>query len=252
MRHSKTLLSSCLISLLFALTAAAEPAAWDGALVERGTLREAVGQGQHQPRADLTELNSKSHFYAVGAVAELKGEATVWDGRLVATQVTCCGNLLPVDEETAETLQATMLLGAYVEAWNQQSLDRPLQQLELESHLRELAGAQPWGKSPAFPFLLEGELHEAKVHVINGACPVHARMQEITLPDDKKAYEATYPALQAKVIGFFADRSVGVRTHPGTSLHTHIVFIDPKSGMEVTGHLERFSVAQGARLSIPR
>jgi hypothetical protein len=252
MRYSRTLLKACLISLLAILPATADPAPWDGTLVERGTLREAVGEGQHQARADLAELNARAHFYSVGAVSELKGEVTVLDGHLVATQVTCCGNLLPADEESAEKIQATMLLGAYVEAWNQQSLGRQMEAPELEKHLRELAGAQPWSKSPAFPFLIDGELRDAKVHVLNGACPVHARMQEITLPDDKKAFEATYPTLQARVIGFFADRSVGVRTHPGTSLHAHIVFIDPKSGMEVTGHLERFSVAQGAKLSIPR
>ena len=225
---------------------------WDGLLVEWATMREAIGQGQHQARGTFAALNSKPHLFAVGAVVGLKGEATVFDGHLTATEVTCCGNLLPVEAEASKKLEGTYVLGAYIENWETSSIESPLDSQSLEDHLRATALGQPWKNAPAFPFLLEGELTNVKLHVINGVCPLHARLNQIEIAADKKPYEANYERLQGRVVGFFADKSVGVRTHPDTSLHAHVIFKDPASGKEVTGHLERFSLGPDVRLRLPR
>ncbi len=235
---------------LLAVAAVAVPTKWDGSLIEWATMREAIGQQNFQARGRFAELASKPHFYGIGAVAELKGEATVIDSRITATEVSCCGHMMAVDKEGVEKLEGTYLLGAYVEQWMEESVKSETDQLGFEDKLRK--ASSKWESAPAFPFLLQGELLDVKVHVVNGACPMHARIHEIELPQESKPFEKSYPRLQGRVLGFFADNAVGVRTHPNTSIHAHIVFVDPESGEEVTGHLERFSVAAGAQLSLPR
>ncbi len=240
-----------LLSFL-ALAAVAGPVQWDGRLVEWASMREAIGRGDSKARGVFAQLTTRPHFYGIGAVAGLKGEATVLDGRVVATEVSCCGSMIPVSRDASRELEGTFLLGTYVEQWTTRLLDSELEQLAFEEKLRSLAEEQSWKSASAFPFLLEGELLKAKIHVVNGACPMHARMNEMEVPEEKRAFEKTYDRLPCKVLGFFSDNSVGVRTHPGTSIHAHAIFIDPESGQEFTGHLERFAVVPGATLSLPR
>jgi len=215
-------------------------------------MREAIGKGNYQARGDFAKLTSKPHFYGLAAVAGLKGEATIVDSKLVATEVSCCGSMVPIEEEASEQLQGTYLLGTYVDAWSQEPIRKALESSAFESQIRKRKADESWASAPAFPFLLEGELSNAKVHVINGACPMHARLQELKIPEDKKPYEKNYARLQCKVLGFFADNSVGLRTHPGTSIHAHVIFKDPDTGQEVTAHLERFTVEAQTTLSLPR
>jgi hypothetical protein len=214
-------------------------------------MREVVGEGHHQARVVFDELTTEPHFYGIAALEGLKGEATVMDGRLTATGVSCCGNLIALDDEPAGTLKAALLFGAYVPNWSEHKVAKAMAGVELEKHLLESAGQSGLDISKPFPFLIEGELSNVKLHVINGACPMHARLQGTVLPPDSKPFEAEYPSIQGRVVGVFAKDSVGNMTHPATSLHTHLVFADPDSGQEVTAHIERFGLSAGAILKLP-
>jgi hypothetical protein len=102
-----------------------------------------------------------------------------------------------------------------------------------------------------FFFTLEGEFTDVRLHVINGACPVHARMKKIDLPAQSQPFESEQQKMRGRVVGVFAENAVGSLTHPATSTHAHILFEDPNSGKTVTAHLEQVGIGKGATLRLP-
>lgn len=103
-----------------------------------------------------------------------------------------------------------------------------------------------------FVFCIEGEFQDVRLHIINGACPVHARMHNKKLPADRRPYEAEPKRIQGTLIGVYATNAVGRLTHPGTSTHPHLIFKDTESGVDLTGHLEKVGIVKGAVLKLPQ
>jgi hypothetical protein len=102
-----------------------------------------------------------------------------------------------------------------------------------------------------FLFTVEGEFVDVRLHVINGACPIRARMKKEELSDELKPFEAEMPAIRGTIVGVFAKDAVGKLTHPATSTHCHLVFTDPESGKQVTGHIEQIGIRGGAKVRVP-
>ncbi|WP_197135624.1 hypothetical protein [Crateriforma conspicua] len=88
--------------------------------------------------------------------------------------------------------------------------------------------------------------------MINGACPVHARMQKIELAEDKRPFEKDMSEVTGKVIGVFAKDAVGKLTHPATSTHMHLLFTDKRTGNLATAHIEKIGLAKGAFVAFPK
>ena len=100
--------------------------------------------------------------------------------------------------------------------------------------------------------MIEGECTEVRLHVINGACPMRARMKKEEIPEGQKPFEFETETVEATVVGVFALDSVGKLTHPDTSQHAHLNYLDPASKQLVTGHLEKYGVKAGATLKLPK
>lgn len=80
---------------------------------------------------------------------------------------------------------------------------------------------------------------------------MHARLHKVDLPESQKAYEVDLAEVEGVVVGVFARGRIGDLTHPSTSVHAHLVYKGP-DGQTLTGHLERFKIASGARISIAK
>lgn len=251
MRIVRKIIVSMFVLSACSLLASARTSGWTGSLLQYGQMREVVGEGHHQARVAFHDLTKEPHFFGIAALEGLKGEGTVIDGRLTATGVSCCGNMVELDDEPSGTLKAALLFGAYVPSWSQHKVPKDLTGEELEKYLLELAGQRGLDINKPFPFLVEGDLSQVKLHVINGACPMHARLQGSQLHPDNKPFETEYPSVQGSVLGIFAKDAVGNITHPASSVHSHLVFVDPKSGQEVTAHIERLGIRAGAILKLP-
>jgi alpha-acetolactate decarboxylase len=223
-------------------------AAGEGTLVQYGTMREAIGQKQSQGRVALADLAGKEHFYGVGALEGLKGEVTFMDSQPTVTGVTDDGKLAGMD---GAALQATMLAGASVPAWRERAIETDTPPADFDRVVRDAAVAAGMDAAKPFVFALEGEFTDVRLHVIHGACPMHARMQKIELPKDQRPFEGEYGAIRGKLVGIYAEDAVGKLTHPATSTHVHLVFTDEASGATVTGHVERAGIAHGATLRLP-
>jgi alpha-acetolactate decarboxylase len=229
---------------------AAEPEVWDGKIVQYGKMREAIGQQQHQGRVELKKVVERPHFYGVAALAKLAGEATILDSQATVTRVTAQGGLEPAEAPLAE--QATLLVGAYVPNWTEHKAGTNVAPDALEQFLEEAAGQAGIETSRPFVFALEGDFSNLHLHVINGACPMHARLKNITLPKEQQPFEVALDKVAGAVFGVFAKDAVGDLTHPATSTHMHLVFKDEQTGEMITGHVEELGLLQGAVLKLPK
>jgi len=227
-----------------------EAPSWDGTLVQYGTMHEAIGQGQDQGRVKLARLVERPHFYGVAALEALRGEVTIHDGAIVVTGVGENGAMQPATDIGGEA-QATLLIGAYVPRWTELELTEATDRDGFDETLANAAAAAGVDSSKPFVFIIEGEFVGLSMHVINGACPLRARMHNTELPSEQKPFEAEISTLEGTLIGIYAPDAVGELTHPDTSTHTHVMFVDEISGETVTGHVERVGLAEGAMLRLP-
>jgi acetolactate decarboxylase len=215
-------------------------------LVQYGGMHETIGQEKHQARVGLAELLKRPHFYAVGALAGLKGEITILDSKAVVTTVNANGK--PSRQANG---QATLLVGQSVSAWKEVKIDEDIPQERIDETIGKLAAQNGINTSRPFFFMIEGECTEVHLHVINGACPMRARMKKEAMAQSRKPFEYETEAVKATVVGVYARDSVGKLTHPGTSQHAHLIYPDPATKQQMTGHLEEYGVKKGATLKLP-
>jgi alpha-acetolactate decarboxylase len=214
-------------------------------------MHEAIGQRHHQGRVELMKLVEQPHFYGVAALARLEGEATILDGKITVTRVDDKGQL-ETDESTPLDCSATLLIGAYVPSWTEHTIAASVDPDELDQFLADTASKAGVRTERPFVFTLEGEFSKVRLHVINGACPLHARLKKIELPKEQQPVEVELERIQGTLVGVFAKDAVGDITHPATSTHMHLVFRDGKSGKSVTGHVEQIGLQKGAIVRLPK
>jgi len=222
----------------------------DGHIVQFGKMREAVGQKQDEGRVRFSELLKRPHFYGVAALEGLHGEATIYDGKLTTTTVDSSGRLR-TSESSGPDQQATLLVGAYVASWAEHTVAEDVGAEKFDKYIADTAAMGGMNINKPFMFAVEGEFSDVRWHVINGACPIHARINKIELPKEVKPFESEMPNVRGTLVGVFAKDSVGILTHPATSTHSHLLLRDPVSGKLVTGHVEQIELRKGARLRLP-
>lgn len=215
--------------------------------VQYSSIRESIGHQDHVGRVSLESFSPEQHFYAVGALEALDGEVTVIDSEVVVTSASpdACEPLAPAGR------RAAFLAGQEVSEWTRVAVEDNVASDGFEAWLaREVADAG-LAESTPFVFVIEGELQGVRLHVIRGACPVHARMHGITLDAEHTPLVQQRDRLAGVLVGVYAPDSVGQLTHPDSSTHAHVVFVDPATGERVTGHLEHTGVMSGAELRLP-
>jgi len=220
----------------------------DVALVQYGTMHEAIGQQHHQGRVGLSTLVNRPHFFGIAALEGLQGEITVFDSDVTITGVAAEGNLEPI---RGDDLQATLLAGAYVPAWTEYKLEDDIAPAGFDEMVRDAATRSGVDVFKPFVFTIDGEFHDIRLHVIHGACPIHARMNKIQLAKEQMPFEGEFETIRGRLVGIYASDAVGKLTHPDTSTHVHLLFRDEASGENVTGHLERVGLAKDAVLRFP-
>jgi alpha-acetolactate decarboxylase len=248
MHSFRTVLKTILAPAALCATITGAGNVWDGTLVQYGTMREAIGQQKSEGRVELSTLTSRPHFYGIAALENLEGEITIFDSTPTVTTVGDQRVLAPLD---APALRATLLAGAYVPSWRERTLDSATPADRLDRVVRDAAAAAGVDTAKPFVFAAEGEFTDVRLHVINGACPMHARMRGVALPEEMQPFEAEFAALHGKLVGIYAEDAAGKLTHPDTSTHIHLIYTDESTGQTVTGHVERIGLAAGAIVKLP-
>ncbi|MCB9464207.1 MAG: acetolactate decarboxylase [Candidatus Eisenbacteria bacterium] len=218
-------------------------------LIQYGGMRLALAQGQNEARISLSDAVAIEHFFGVGAMAGLEGEITILDSHAFATTYGDRGSLVAADPSG---VSATILVGQSVAAWSETVLEASVSPAKFDQTIREAAQASGLDPATPFAFVIEGDVTDVRLHVIHGACPVHARMNKLEIPADQAPYELEVDRISGTVVGIYAEDAVGKLTHPATSTHAHLIFVDSESGEQLTAHLEKVGIAEGARIRVPR
>lgn len=245
MKQLSTLFSAFSLSVLLISCAST-----NRPIEQYGSMREALGQQRSEGRVNLIELSNKANYLGIGALAGLAGEVTIVDRRTIISTVGQDGKPVPSKVDTSQ-LHATMFVGAQVDDWIEVVTSQPMNQQELEGWLRK--SAEGLGLNPKTPFMFKiaGELQNVRLHVINGACPLHARMHKKSLSKGQLPYEGEYKTIKSEVVGVYASDAVGKLTHPDTAIHSHVVYSNG-AGSDLSAHLEEFSIAKGTKLYLPK
>jgi len=225
-------------------------ALWDGKLVQYGSMHETIGQQQHEGRVSLREVAQRPRFYGVGALEGLQGEVTFLGGVPTATGVDSDSGLLPIDA-AAEDLAATLLVGAYVPHWTEYTVEESVGPEGFDKYIAKMAEQAGIDTTKPFVFAIDGIFMDIRLHVINGACPLHARLNKAEIPDEKTPYELEQAEIFGAIVGVYASDAVGKLTHPDTATHNHLLFFDADSGAPVTGHLEKVGISAASVLYLP-
>jgi alpha-acetolactate decarboxylase len=220
----------------------------DRDFVQIGTMHQVIGQQDHGPRAAAAEICQRPDFYGVGALAGLTGELTFLKSKAFATRVTPGGGLSAVSESEAN---ATLLIGQSVTQWKEVALREAIGSDDVDATLRKLIQKNKGETRGPLVFLIEGTFSDVVLHVINGACPVHARRSGVELAEEQKPYKLQPTRIEGTMVGVFALNAAGRMTHPGTVQHAHLVFRDPDSGERITGHVEHYGIGKSATLKLP-
>ncbi|QDT12717.1 acetolactate decarboxylase [Planctomycetes bacterium K23_9] len=246
---ARSALPIAILGGLFATAFADKP--WDGSVVQHGTMHEAIGKKQDHGRVQLSELTKQPHFYGVAALEGLAGEVTIRDGQVTMTGVDSEGQLAVLPDADGRR-KATMLVGAYVPAWTRRSVPNHIGPRDFDKFVADSASAAGLNTDKPFLFSVEGKFTDVRLHVIHGACPIHARMQKIDLPKEQQPFESNLATVTGSLVGVYAKDAVGKLTHPATSTHVHLLFKDEKTGLLLTGHIEKVGLAAGAKLMLPK
>jgi alpha-acetolactate decarboxylase len=199
----------------------------------------------------LAKVVQQPHFFGVAALERLEGEATIFDGKVTVTRVDAKGRLQAVEPAPLDD-SATLLVGAYVPSWGEHKVTTKVPADRFDPFVEDLAAKAGIKTSQPFVFTVQGEFFNLRLHVINGACPMHARLKKVEIPEDRRPAEVEFEKMRGTLVGVFAKDAVGSITHPATSTHMHLVFKDPASGKAVTGHVEQIGLAEEAVVRLPK
>jgi acetolactate decarboxylase len=211
-------------------------------LVEQyGGMRDVLRLGNTQSRISFAEMRQQPHAIGVGALTELQGEITIFDGQIfVAT--TPDGISASTTSGDTNLGSATLMTLAHVEKWHHDSLP---DSLPLEQAIEKVALSRGIDSERPFPFIIEGVASSYELHVINGFCPIATP----DLAPEDQPWRAQGESTALKVIGFFARDQHGVMTHHGSNLHIHAIIGDGDE--TISGHLDAVQMAPGSVLSVP-
>jgi hypothetical protein len=207
-----------------------------------GAFRAMIAAQDYRPKVALGDVKEDGATEAVGAVADLRGEITMIDGRFVVSYGAGCGDCPPPHRE-----RATLLASGRVAEWAEPvALPGDLSGKALEAFIVGQARAAGLDLHKPFPLRLKGTLTDAVMHVLAAPNPGftgHGSAHPMARQDEIKA-----AAIAGEVVGFYAPPSLaGVITHPGDAFHLH--WVDETRSR--TAHIDSFGMAKGALLSLP-
>lgn len=226
---------------------------WSVSCLETSTQNTADGvksYGNRQAMISNNDLNGKVRLdtvvgkegsYALGPVAGLLGEITVYDSEVSVSTIQD-GKPAIISSEGVE---AIFLLVGHQKEWIEVRTDEELKGLDaVEDYARNLLVENNIELDRALVFRIEAQVPLLKYHIIYKKDSVpHTRQehqkakQKFLLQDEK-----------IKLVGFWVDESrVGKVTHPGKRTHLHFVHADNS----VSGHVDDIVVPANSMVFIP-
>jgi acetolactate decarboxylase len=206
-----------------------------------GALKNIMHKGDVSANSNLADFENTEHFYALGALENLKGEIQIFDSRPFNTLV--IDSALTFDNSFNK--KATLLVYASVRKWKSITIpDSVISYEQFENYIAHAAKANHLPIDEPFPFLLEGNTQSFDWHVIDwkDGDTEHSHEKHINSGLNGVAENS-----QVEMLGFYSDSHHAIFTHHTTNMHIHVKTVDNK----IAGHVDDLTLGEGMILKIP-
>jgi len=197
-----------------------------------GEFRKMMLRGDFTPKVQLRAAMAKRPTVGIGAVANARGEISIFDGKLVISY----GKTGPSTDPNLE--HGALLVIASVADWQSVRLEQDIAPGSIESYIAAAAKARGIDAEKSFPFEVRGNIGPYVMHV--NAAPTggpHGMGFPMAITVEHKGDE-----IDGLVTGIYVSPDlVGIATHGGERTHVHWVSLDARS----TAHLDRWGLRAG-------
>ncbi len=207
----------------------------------KGALKNMMHKGDISAKVDLMDFENTEHFYALGAIENLKGEIQIFDSKPSNTIV--IDSVLTFDKSFDK--KATLLVYASVSKWKSINIPESIVTYEqFENYVKQTAKDNKIKTNEPFPFLLEGTAKSFDWHVINwkDGDTEHSHEKHIS-----SGPHGTIKNQPVEMLGFYSDSHHAIFTHHTTNMHIHVKTIDNK----IAGHVDGLTLGKGMILKLP-
>lgn len=206
-----------------------------------GKLFDIMHNGNTKSQVSVQQFIGTEGYYGLGAVADLHGEITLWNGEGWLSQIHGDEELFTNNSPN----EATLFVGAQVHEWIEIPIPKQIQDVEIDDFILQTAMAHKVNVEEPFPFLVTGQIQKLQWHVIDGKkIPIGVHGHEEHM---KSAYKGEVSNTNAKVLGFFSTKHKGIFTHHDRFTHMHIILEEEN----ITGHVDSISLSGSAVLHLP-
>lgn len=231
--------SAYFVALVAALAAVAGPAP---EVHYRGSLKQIMHEGNLESQIQLSDLQSRPHLFAIGAVSGLKGEIAVIDSKAFVSSV----NNGAVVTDSSLSAGAALLVWSQVAHWKQIDIPTAVRTMEkLEEFVALQATSNKIDTSLAFAFRMTGAPHALDWHVIDWpkGDTVHTHEKH-----EQAGLHGRLRGAEVQIIGFYSQHHQGIFTHMSSSMHLHVV----SSDHALSAHVDSLELGGGMKLFLPR
>lgn len=204
-----------------------------------GEFRKMMLTGDFTPKVQLSAAIAKRPTVGIGAVADARGEISIFDGKLVVSY----GKTGPSTDPSLE--YAALLVVSSAADWQSVRVEQDIAPESIESYIAAAAKAHSIDAEKPFPFEVRGNIGPYVMHV--NAAPTggpHGMGFPMAIAVETKGDE-----IDGLVTGIYVSPDlVGIATHGGERTHVHWVSLDARS----TAHLDRWGLKAGAYLLLPK
>jgi alpha-acetolactate decarboxylase len=233
--------------VFIAITVAVAHAAEPFGIQAYGSFKQMSHTGRTDGVVKLSALANGQGAYGVGALAGMRGELLLWEGKLLVSR-----GHSPKGETgpAAAPDEAVLFVGGKVNAWQEVPVPADMTQAQFEAFVIESARKLGIDREKAFPFAVRGSKLDVVWHVVTGAAPAAGAHGSGT-HDQGHAQARMFKEAAASgiLLGFHTGAALeGIASHPGERFHVHYASAD----FSVSGHVDEYRVPQGATLLLPK
>lgn len=232
--------------ITFLLSASLAWAAEPLAIQAWGNFKHMAHTGNTDGVVKLSELGNSKGSYGIGAVAGMRGELLLWDGKMLVSR----GHSTKGETGAATASdEAVLFIRAKVDAWQEQPVDSDMSQAQFETFVVTAAKKAGLDIDKAFPFVVRGNALNVTWHVVTGKPQSgnHGGGTHQQGHAQSRVFRET--SATGILLGFHTGAALeGIASHPGERFHVHYANQD----MSVSGHVDEYRVPKGAVLLLPK
>ena len=206
-----------------------------------GALKNIMHKGDLSAKINLNDLSGQEHLYALGAVADLKGEVLVLDGKPFISSV----EYRSLQLDTTFNQSATLLVSSSVPSWSSLRIPNHVKSTEeLEKYVEEQAAQLGIDVEKPFPFRIKGIAEYVGWHVIDclDGDTVHSHQKHVN-----SGLHGTKYNEELEVLGFYSRHHHRIFTHHTTNMHMHFL----SANGYLAGHADDLRLGSGMVLYLP-